>query len=299
MGRPTKQGFDFFPWECGAGGINDRHVDMAMDECGTDAYTLYHFLLDAIYSDKGYYVIRDKALDYSAARKLRVTKERIAEVFECLLNNELIVEIEQDGETFITSKGIQKRFLWIRSQCRRTGEFEMVPNVWMIGEFLPSKSEEIGENTNDAEEIGILPSKSDKEKEKKLKERKVNESKSNKKKDSDFFLDNPFSLSYSESELLQALKEMGAKINSRTPHWVSETLKTYDKESIKEAMLIAYQKKNDGELDGSFVGYVNSILKNWANGIGTPDHVARMEANLKEEKLAYMKPGKTAIPVLK
>lgn len=193
MGRSTKQGFDYFPWD--VDGIDEIHLDMCMDEYGSDAYALFHFVLSKIYKDKGYYVVRDKAFDFAAARKLRVDRERINSVMDSLIENDLLEIIEHHGKSYITSDGIQKQFLQMRRDCKRAGDFEMIPEIWLLKGYPWISSEEIGRFQN---------------KSPKVKESKVKESKENKNTSPVWFPFNSFSFDemrtvYSEEQIKDAV----------------------------------------------------------------------------------------------
>lgn len=286
----AKQGFSYYPWECGTGGINDRHIDYCMEQCGSDAFALYHFYLDAIYSDKEWYVIRDKSLDYAASRKLRIDRERVAEVLECLKGGGLIDEIEHDGKTYLTSEGIQKQFLQMRKDCKRTGEFEFIPGIWLLGE----SSETFRIIPKHSETFGNIPEKSPKAKQSRKKEIKENQIKAE-QFESDSFDD--FQSSSFSDLIIESLKGEGVTISRNTLIWIDKAVKTYDRRSIEEAIDTAIKKKDAGEVK-NIVGYAKTVLEGWANGKGSPRWLADEERAIAEEKARNMKPAKISIPVL-
>lgn len=282
MGRRSKQGFDYFPWEVGGGGINDRKIDASMDECGSDAYALYHFLLDAIYSDKEYYVVRDKALDFAAARKLRVSKGRIQEVIECLKEYDLIVEIEHDGEIYITSHGIQTTFLRMRSECKRSGDFERIPGVWMLD----------GEKNISSDLIRKNPIKSDKVNKSKQKESKTNKTTQEEPAEVGPVESDVFVPSYSEkAEKFNRILENEMHMGPKEYTWVRDAVDFYDERAIQEAIDLGLKAKSEGRLKGNLLKYVSAVLQNWNLGNGVPEYVKREEANYEEEKAKRTKPG--------
>lgn len=274
MGRNPKQGFDYFPWD--VDGINEIHIDMCMDEFGSDAYTMFHFILSAIYRDKGYFVIRDRAFDFAAARKLRVSRERINAVMDSLEENGLITTIEYDGKPYITSHGIQVQFLRMRKDCNRTGEFEMIPEIWLVNEFTGISSEKILKKE-------IKYTKQNKTKVKKSKEKQSTEYNAESSDDFQSF--------FSESEdLIFNLEMAGIKVDKGSRQWIGSAFREYDKRSISEAFATALEKAKSGEVRNA-VGYARVTLERWAEGNGSPKWIEVEEKAIAAEKDKQLKPG--------
>lgn len=253
MGRSTKQGFDYFPWD--VDGIDEIHLDMCMDEFGSDAYTMFHFILSKIYRDKGYYVIRDKAFDFAASRKLRVDRERINKVMESLEENELIITVDLDGKKYITSEGIQKQFIQLRKDCKRSGDFGLIPQIWLLKGFAEISSEEIGRN----------PKKSPKVKESKVKENKEQNSTVNKTDKKENNESNSDSETDSDSDyfspmvktLIGRLKSEGLDVKPNTVDWLKWMVKEFDESFINDTVEEALTLYREGKVYNP-IGYIRN-----------------------------------------
>lgn len=248
MGRSTKQGFDYFPWD--VDGIDEIHLDMCMDEFGSDAYTMFHFVLSKIYRDKGYYVIRDKAFDFAASRKLRVDRERINKVMESLEENDLITTVDFDGKKYITSEGIQKQFIQLRKDCKRSGDFGLIPQIWLLKGFAEISSEEIGRN----------PKKSPKVKESKGKESKQNRTETERKNNNE---NDPDSDSDSFLHLIKSIVEKfvteGLDVKPNTIEWLKWAVKNFGQSRINEMAEEALSLYREGKVYNP-IGYIRNKL---------------------------------------
>ena len=87
--------------------------------------------------------------------------------------------------------------------------------------------------------------------------------------------------------LSRALEEAcGGKLPKNTQRKMGEWLRDYDHRSIGEAYNLAVAKGAH-----SIVGYMDTVLRKWSLGDGSPKWIEREEQELAREKEEYMKPG--------
>lgn len=111
MGRPRKQGLDYFPVDSDI--FNDVVIRILMAKFGADGFTCYMYLLTRIYKDKGYYIELNEDLELIASQDLGMSREKVRQVMEYLFSRSLLVRITCTlavPVTVITSTGIQRRY---------------------------------------------------------------------------------------------------------------------------------------------------------------------------------------------
>lgn len=109
MGRPTKQGIDYFPLDVGF--FSDLKIRKISRACGSQSSSILICLLCNIYRNNGYYILWDKDMPFVIADEVGVSEGAVNEVVIKALqvgffNNELY---EKFG--ILTSGGIQRRFM--------------------------------------------------------------------------------------------------------------------------------------------------------------------------------------------
>ena len=111
MGRPRKQGLDYFPVDTDI--FNDVVIRILMAKFGADGFTCYMYLLTRIYKDKGYYIELNEDLELIASQDLGMSREKVRQIMEYLFSRSLLVSITSTlvvPVTVITSTGIQRRY---------------------------------------------------------------------------------------------------------------------------------------------------------------------------------------------
>ena len=279
MARPLKMGLDYFPLQTDIG--SDPKIMRLIRRGGTVAWTVFTWMMILTYKD-GYYSESEAIQEGIGWIFRELTDEQISEAFDILADIGLI-DSTLYRKGIITSHGMQTQYDTVMG--KRAGKPDL--RYWILDGKTPVSESEtpVSEAETSVSEAEMRQRETEREKEKENKWKEETETPVP-------LNDNYYSFSDEEQELLQALKDMGAKIASNTPSWVRKALQTYDKKSIREAIDITHQKQISGELKGSFVGYADKILENWSKGIGTPEHIKRMEQELEAKKREYMKPGK-------
>lgn len=109
MGRPTKQGIDYFPLDVGF--FTDLKVRKVSRSCGSKSTSILICLLCNIYRNNGYYLVWDQDMPFVIADEIGVSEEDVNEVVVKALqvgffNNEIYEKCN-----ILTSAGIQKRYI--------------------------------------------------------------------------------------------------------------------------------------------------------------------------------------------
>lgn len=109
MGRPTKQGIDYFPLDVGF--FTDIKIRKISRACGSQSASILICLLCNIYRSNGYYILWDKDMPFVIADEVGVSEGAVNEVVVKALqvgffNNELYEKFN-----ILTSGGIQKRYI--------------------------------------------------------------------------------------------------------------------------------------------------------------------------------------------
>lgn len=108
MGRPTKQGIDYFPMDVAF--FSDIKIRKISRACGSQSASILICLLCNIYRNNGYYILWDKDMPFVIADEVGVTEGAVNEVVIKALqvgffNNELY-----EKYNILTSAGIQRRY---------------------------------------------------------------------------------------------------------------------------------------------------------------------------------------------
>lgn len=267
MARPPKNGLDYFPFNTDF--ESDPKIKQLIIQCGKDGVLVYLWSLLIIYHE-GYYTTTDAIIKSITWDFRDIDENRIIEILSKMAEIDLI-DKRLFVENIITSTGIQRRCIPV---------FKKRTNVdyryWLLDEFPTQKSNttcisdaEIG--VSDAE-IGISDAEMQHSTEEK---RTVREENRREKESVDFQL-----------SLIDDLRSVGVSIEENTKRWIIEIIKEYDRRSIREAFDMAIEKRQSGEIK-SVVGYINGILRKWANGEGSPAWVKEQESELENEKLQF------------
>jgi hypothetical protein len=184
----------------------------------------------------------------------------------------------------------------MRKDCKRTGEFEMIPEIWLLGHssetfrIIPNNSETFRNVPNDSEKLPYSKAEESREKESKEKQSKA-EQRTN--ADSSDDLQSPFS-----DNLIELLKDAGVDVKRNTLQKISEWIELYDPRSIEEAVNVAISKSGAGKVK-NIIGYTSSVLEGWATGKGSPKWVEDRERAIANEKAEHLQPSKISAQILK
>ena len=114
MARTVEIGLRYFPMDTGI--FSDRKIRKLLKTFGAKGYLIYNFVLCAIYQDKGYYVQCDDDFLFDIADSLSLEENLVREVINFCVNNVLFNERVFNVEKVLTSAGIQKRYLEVKSR---------------------------------------------------------------------------------------------------------------------------------------------------------------------------------------
>lgn len=109
MGRPTKQGIDYFPLDVGF--FNDLKIRKISRACGSQSSSILICLLCNIYKSNGYYIVWDKDMPFVIADEVGVTEGAVNEVVIKAVQVGFFSEELFKKHNILTSSGIQKRYI--------------------------------------------------------------------------------------------------------------------------------------------------------------------------------------------
>lgn len=180
MANRAKTGLEYFPLEVTL--FSDIKCRKMIRKYGSDAITLYIYLLCRIYED-GYYIELDEDLLFFAAETLKMDEDLVNEMLNFMLKIGIFDENLAKKEKLLTSKGIQIRYSEIAKIARRK---KIVEKFSLINvQLSPINVQESPNNVQDCtNNVQLYPNNvhfCNKEKESKVKEIKVKEKKSEKK----------------------------------------------------------------------------------------------------------------------
>jgi len=180
MANRAKTGLEYFPLEVTL--FSDIKCRKMIRKYGSDAITLYLYLLCRIYED-GYYIELDEDLMFFAAETLKLDENLVNEMLNFMLKIGIFDENLAKKEKLLTSKGIQIRYFEIAKISRRKKSVEKFSLINVQESSINVQESSI--NVQDSRNIVQLSPNNvhsgHKEKESKLKERKEKEKKSEKK----------------------------------------------------------------------------------------------------------------------
>ena len=180
MANRAKTGLEYFPLEVTL--FSDIKCRKMIRKYGSDAITLYIYLLCRIYED-GYYIELDEDLLFFAAETLKMDEDLVNEMLNFMLKIGIFDENLAKKEKLLTSKGIQIRYFEIAKISRRKKTVEKFSLINV--QLSPINVQESSINVQDSRNIVQLSPNivhsGRKGKERKGKERKVKEKKSEKK----------------------------------------------------------------------------------------------------------------------
>ena len=114
MGRPIKQGIDYFPLDVGF--FSDVKIRKIARACGPNAASILICLLCNIYRDNGYYIGWDEDLPFFIADEVGVSEGCVKEILTKAVQVGFFDKDMYEKHNILTSAGIQKRFFDITRQ---------------------------------------------------------------------------------------------------------------------------------------------------------------------------------------
>ena len=168
MGRPVKQGLDYFPLDVGF--LQDIKIRRIMKACGTQSISVLICLLVYIYRDDGYFLRWDKDMPFLVAEELGIREGAVTDIVAKAVQVDFFDSVMYEKYSILTSRGIQRRYFKAVADAKRIG-------VQCNGDFLlisvSSGRNRVSSGINSINS-GINPQR--KEKERKEKENKEDES---------------------------------------------------------------------------------------------------------------------------
>lgn len=157
MGRPIKEGLDYFPHDTDA--VNDEKIESMRSLFGAEGYAFYFISLERVYRTKmGQLDIGSKERRAFLTGRIGVTDERFMEMLEASFEVGLFDRKAFDSKGLMTSKGIKRRVQQVNGERERKRQ-------WKGGKLSTAKTRNSSEVLD-----GENPGKSTQRKAKKRKE---------------------------------------------------------------------------------------------------------------------------------
>ncbi|NEW62615.1 DUF4373 domain-containing protein [Granulicatella sp. zg-ZJ] len=121
MARPLVLNLKYFPLDVNF--LSDTKIRRLKRECGTNGITVWFVLLTIIYGDKGYYVEYDDKLDLDISEVTDLSEKEVHTIIETTIKVNLFDEQIHKEHGILTSRGVQKRYIWSMQGFRRTKIF--------------------------------------------------------------------------------------------------------------------------------------------------------------------------------
>lgn len=169
MGRPLKQGLDYFPHDTDA--VNDEKIEAMRALYGAEGYAFYFIALERIYrTDNGRLDVGSKEKRALLASKIGVDDPRFLEILDSAFEVGLFDKKLFDTKGYITSPGIKKRVVEVnksREKWRKKREAKLSPEKsGVITPLIPGASPEISaqrkEKKSKGKESNNIPPKAPK-----------------------------------------------------------------------------------------------------------------------------------------
>lgn len=124
MGRPKKNGLDYFPLDVDF--FRDIRVRRLKRKCGDSATLVYIALLTLIYNE-GYYLALDDDTAFTISEDVGFTEDFIDEVIVACVELGLFAKKTYSEHRVLTSQAIQRRYLFIKdNDMERIGEYRLI-----------------------------------------------------------------------------------------------------------------------------------------------------------------------------
>ena len=150
MARPRKAGLSYFPLDSDI--FADKDIRALISRFGSEGFTIYAYILCAIYRDEGYYLVIDDDFEHFTADDVKSSRESVKLVLKYLFGRSLLVKRTLSADptcksskfaepvNIITSAGIQRRYQLAVSERARKTTVEVDGRIWILEEeeTLPS-----------------------------------------------------------------------------------------------------------------------------------------------------------------
>ncbi len=159
MARPIKQGLDYFSHDTDAS--SDEKIGRIKAEFGNDGYAFYFITLERIYrTGDGKLYLGSEVDKKILAAKIGITPRKFEKILEKSLKNNLFDEKQFLEKKYLTSPGIEKRFLQIQAERERKRNFYNKSKGVSTG-FLPPfrTSKTPGETTGETPQSKVKESR--------------------------------------------------------------------------------------------------------------------------------------------
>mgnify|MGYP001071288185 CR=1 FL=1 len=167
MARPIKIGLDYFNLDTNV--FSDRKIRRLVHVFGTKGFTIYIFVLCAIFDDKGYFVQCDDDFLFDIQDRFNLKEDLVNQVINYSVKLELFSGKMYQDFKILTSRSIQDRYVLIMTQSKRNFKIQEKYNLLVNSEQTAVNSELTQVNSEQTainSEFGT---------QKKRKEKKVNE----------------------------------------------------------------------------------------------------------------------------
>ena len=109
MGRPIKQGIDYFPVDCQF----DPKTEMYLLETESDGLAVLISLWQIIYSDEGYFVSYNEDLKLLIKKRVNIDIEKIKSCIDIAVNRDIFNKKLFNKYKILTSRAVQNRYFEI------------------------------------------------------------------------------------------------------------------------------------------------------------------------------------------
>ena len=131
MAKPKSEGFPYCQQDTDT--FQDVKIRTLIAKFGCDGYAVWDYIKQAAYRENGYYVEWDEERQELTAADLYITTEKTGLIVAYLLKRSLLVSKSFNGNTVLTSHGIQKRFQEMAKSAKRD-YYNFIPEVWILSE---------------------------------------------------------------------------------------------------------------------------------------------------------------------
>ena len=287
-GRKPKKGLDWFPMRTNV--FTDPKIMDIIQNGDADAWTVFTSVLILTYNE-GYYSDREAIVRAIAWIFRGLSRDRIEECLDMLVDAGLL-----DKSAFekgaLTSHGIQSHYeTVVKRRVDNADTKYWIDSVDKNSISANNNSISAGINEEDDElmhtEMQHIRTDNIRE------DNRISENiREYQKREDVSDSSDSFQSSFSDS-VIDRLSSYGVDVKRNTLQLIDEMLRKYDPRSVDEAVDMAIAGYRSGEVR-SVIGYMKTVLENWANGKGCPKWVEREEMALAEQKKEYMCPGALA-----
>ena len=180
MARTPKKGLDYADWSVRIF-EDDDSIDTLIDAQGWIGFSIYFYLCQKAYATNGYYLNWDDNSAVRTARKMGggVTSESVRQTVALCSKVGLFSDRLLAGESILTSRGIQKRYMNAVEKRADSGR-TINPKYWLLKKcetkafiIMPENTDNLSENNNNLPENATEYSRVEKSREDESREEKI------------------------------------------------------------------------------------------------------------------------------